>query len=181
MAVGNRSVEGWNALAPSTRRRWIAAYGGSEDAALEAYRNGASLTREQRGHARTPERPIRALLNPTAYPRYVARHLDELNRLARERGEKPKGEGPRGPAARDYYDPEAGDYTWVVRPTRIGQGEDCWHASAKFRTMPEAQLWARQSGAPAGVVVVVDWGPEVLYRWEVWFVYPCPDKGKKRR
>ena len=40
MAGQGRSVESWNALAPSTRRRWIHAFG-SEDAALEAYRNGA--------------------------------------------------------------------------------------------------------------------------------------------
>lgn len=168
MAGQGRSVELWNALAPSTRRRWIAAYG-SEDAALEAYRNGASLTREQRGHGFTPERPSRALANPQLYPRYVATHTDQLNEIARRRGMKEHGLGQRGDAVTDY-EKAGGDFTWVVPQGAVDDGD--WRFSQVFRTAEEAQLYARQSWAPAGVVIIVDLGPAHIWRYEVWFGYP---------
>lgn len=165
-----RSVDQWNALTPGNRRRWIRAFG-SEDAALEAYRNGLSLTPEQRGHARTPERPINALLRPWQYPEYVARHTDQLNELARRRGLPEHGAGPRGesPETRDYKK-AGGDFTWVVEPGRIPT--DSARFSKVFRTVEEAQLYARRSWAPAGVVWIVDRGPQYLWRYEVWFFYP---------
>ena len=136
MAGQGRSVESWNALAPSTRRRWIHAYG-SEDAGLEAYRNGASLTKAQRGHANTPERPINALFRPWEYPKYVARHTPQLNEIARQRGLREHGKGEVG---RDVtnLDKAGGEYTWTV-PAGILDGRPDWHASTSFRTEREAQ------------------------------------------
>ena len=180
MAGQGRSVEQWNGLARSTQRRWIAAYGGSEDAALEAYRNGASLTSAQRGHAHTPERPINALLQPWKFPRYVATHTEQLNTLARNRGLKEHGQGPRGESkSTKTYKGSGGDFTWVVPEGTVGPPD--WHFSAVFRTEPEAQLYARRSWAPAGVVIIVDKGPDHLWRYEVWFGYPEGKKKKKRR
>jgi hypothetical protein len=170
MAGQGRSVEQWNALARSTQRRWIAAFG-SEDAALEAYRNGASLTKTQRGHAFTPERPVNALLQPWLYPRYVATHTAQLNELARQRGLAEHGTGPRGETkqTRDFKK-AGGDYTWVIPAGTLDPGD--WRFSSVFRTVEEAQLYARRSWAPAGVVMIVDKGPKFLWRYEVWFGYP---------
>ena len=172
-----RSVEQWNALTPGNRRRWIRAFG-SEDAALEAYRNGLSLTTEQRGHARTPERPINALLRPWQYPDYVARHTDQLNELARRRGLPEHGAGPRGesPETRDYKK-AGGDFTWVVPPGVIPESEARF--STVFRTIEEAQLFARRSWAPAGVVWIVDRGAQYVWRYEVWFYYPLPTRSSR--
>ncbi len=191
MAGQGRSVESWNALAPSTRRRWIAAYGGP-DQALEAYRNGASLTSKQRGHAYTPERPVNALFQPWKYPKYVATHTSQLNQLARQRGLAEHGTGPRGeiPETRSYRE-SGGDFTYVVpRGTLSGIGAPDWRFSSVFRTPEEAQLYARRSWAPAGVVQIEDnrWTmgqdqpprTEDTYRYEVWFGYPEPLKKKKK-
>ena len=176
MAGQGRTVEQWNALAPSTRRRWIHAYGGSADAALEAYRNGASLTKEQRGHAYTPDHPIDALLQPWKFPRYVATHTDKLNELARGRGLAQHGTGPRGESVTSY--PQTGDYTWVIPQGLLDEGD--WRFSAVFRTVEEAQLYARRSWAPAGVVIIVDRGPRSTWRYEVWFGYPESRRKIKR-
>lgn len=165
MAGQSRSVESWNALSASQRRRWIAAYGG-EDPALEAYRNGLSMTPAQRGHAFTPERPINALLQPWKYPRYVATHTDRLNQLAKNRGLAEHGKGPRGETVTKYM----GDYTWVLPEGTLSRGD--WRFSTVFRTEHEAQLFAQRSWAPAGVVMIVDRGPQNLWRYEVWFGYP---------
>ena len=169
-----RSLEQWNELTQGNRRRWIRAVG-SEDAALEAYRNGASLTPEQRGHKNTPERPIDALFRPWKYPRYVATHESQLNRLARERGLQEHGTGPRGETVTSYRE-SGGDYTWVVPDGVLNLGD--WRFSTVFRTEEEAQLFARRSWAPAGVVIIVDNGPEAVWRYEVWFGYP---EGRKAR
>jgi hypothetical protein len=174
MAGQGRSVEQWNALAPSTRRRWIAAFG-SPDAALEAYRNGASLTPAQRGHAFTPERPINALLQPWKFPRYVATHTEQLNTLAKNRGVAQHGTGPRGETVTSYAK-AGGDFTWVIPDGSLNTGD--WRFSTVFRTVEEAQLFARRSWAPAGVVMIVDKGPEHLWRYEVWFGYPEGRKAK---
>lgn len=179
MAGQGRSVEQWNGLAPSTRRRWIAVFG-SEDAALEAYRNGASLTPAQRGHAHTPERPVNALLQPWKFPRYVATHTEQLNRLARNRGLQEHGTGPRGESKQtSSYDKAGGDFTWVVPAGTIGPPD--WRFSQVFRTEKEAQLYARRSWAPAGVVIIVDKGPEHVWRYEVWFGYPEGKKKKRKK
>jgi hypothetical protein len=175
MAGQGRSVESWNALARSTQRRWIAAFG-SEDAALEAYRNGASLTPAQRGHAFTPERPINALLQPWKFPRYVATHTPQLNELARRRGLEEHGTGPRGEKVTDYKK-SGGDYTWVIPGGTLDEGD--WRFSTVFRTEKEAQLFARRSWAPAGVVIIVDKGSEFTWRYEVWFGYPESRRQRK--
>lgn len=188
-----RSLESWNALTAGNRRRWIRAYGGNQDAALEAYRNGASLTSSQRGHAYTPERPINALLQPWKYPRYVATHTTQLNTIARNRGLAEHGTGPRGesPATASYTE-AGGDFTFVVPlGTLSGIGPPDWRFSQVFRTEPEAQLYARRSWAPAGVVQIEDnrWNASEsqpppttdLWRWEVWFGYPEPTKKKRQR
>ena len=176
MAGQGRSVESWNARTQGYRNRWIGAYG-SPDAALEAYRQGKSLTPEQRGHRTTPERPERALQRPYLYPRYVATHESQLNAIARQRGLREQGTGPRGPSVMDYE--ESGDYTWVV-PAGTLDGRAGWRNPYSFRTLPEAQLWARKSGAPPGVVLIQDEGPEVNYRYTVWFGYdPGQEHGLK--
>ena len=189
MAGQGRSVESWNALAPSTRRRWIAAFGGP-DAALEAYRNGAHLTQKQRGHAYTPERPIDALTRPWLYPKYVATHTSQLNTLARNRGLAERGTGPRGetPETRSYLK-SGGDFTYV-NPRGTLQPPD-WRFSQVFRSNAEAQLFARRSWAPAGVVQIqdrhwtigIDQPPPTTdaWRYEVWFGYPEPLKRKKKK
>lgn len=168
MAGQGRSVEQWNALAPSTRRRWIAAFG-SEDAALEAYRNGLSLSRSQRGHGFTPEHPKRALSRPWLYPRYVATHTDELNEIARRQGMREHGTGERGDSVTDS-EKAGGDFTWVIPQGMLDDSD--WRFSSVFRSAEEAQLYARQSWAPAGVVIIVDLGPAYVWRYEVWFGYP---------
>lgn len=174
-----RSLESWNALTQGNRRRWIRAFG-SEDAALEAYRNGLSLNAAQRGHATTPERPIAALLRPWQYPKYVGTHTGQLNQIARDRGLKEHGKGPRGETPQTTsYTESGGDFTWVVPAGTLGPPD--WHFSQVFRTVEEAQLYARRSWAPAGVVIIQDLGPEHNWRYEVWFGYPEPQtKGKKR-
>ncbi len=187
-----RTVEQWNALTPGNRRRWIRAFG-SEDAGLEAYRNGLSLTASQRGHATTPERPIQALLQPAKFPKYVGTHTAKLNELARSKGLKEHGIGPRGekPETQDYYQ-SGGDFTWVVpRGTVSNIGPPDWHFSQVFRTVEEAQLYARRSWAPAGVVLIEDnrWisgepYPEPtgdVYRYEVWFGYPVEKRRKSKK
>lgn len=180
-----RTVESWNGLTQGNRRRWIRAYG-SEDAALEAYRNGATLTPAQRGHAHTPERPINALFAPVEYPRYVATHTEELNEIARQRGLAQHGTGERGDEATSY-EGSGGDFTWVV-PEGTLNARSGWRFSKVFRTEPEAQLYARRSWAPAGVVIIQDrawvkgqdrpYASEIVWRYEVWFGYP---EGVKRR
>jgi hypothetical protein len=189
MAGRGRSVESWNALAPSTRRRWIAAFGGP-DQALEAYRNGASLTATQRGHAYTPERPINALFQPWKYPRYVATHTTQLNQLARQRGLAERGTGPRGETPETQsYTKSGGDFTYVnPRGTLTSPN---WRFSTVVRTEEEAQLYARRSWAPAGVVQIEDnrWErdkdqppPTIdVWRYEVWFGYPEKERMKKKK
>ena len=176
-----RTVEQWNAITPGNRRRWIRAFG-SEDAGLEAYRNGLSLTASQRGHATTPERPIRALLQPTKYPKYIHLHTAELNELARSRGLAEHGTGPRGekPETSDYW-MAGGEFTWVVPQGTVGR--PLWNNPASFGSEEQAQLYARRSWAPAGVVIIVDseWIPGETpppkpppdttspLRYQVWF------------
>ena len=124
-----RSLESWNALTQGNRRRWIRAYGGNEDAALEAYRSGLSLTTAQRGHGATPERPIRALLQPWKYPGYVGTHTESLNELARQRGLREHGKGPRGETPdTTSYEKAGGDFTWVWPEGTIGPPD--WRFSA---------------------------------------------------
>ena len=189
MAGQGRSIESWDALAPSTRRRWIAAFGGP-DAALEAYRNGASLNKTQRGHAYTPERPVNALFQPWLYPKYVATHTSQLNQIARSRGLAEHGTGPRGETPETTsYRKSGGDFTFVV-PRGTLQPPD-WRFSQVFRSGPEAQLYARRSWAPAGVVQIEDnrWtigedqppATSDTWRYEVWFGYPEPLKRKKKK
>ena len=183
-----RSVESWNALTQGNRRRWIRAFA-TEDAALEAYRNGLSLTSSQRGHATTPERPIRALLQPWKYPKYVGTHTTQLNEVARSRGLKEHGTGPRGESKETQsYTKSGGDFTWVAPKGSVYPPG--WHFSHVFTTEPQAQLWSRQSGAAAGYVIIVDnlWNPpepqpaptEGIMRWEVWFA-ATPHKRKKSK
>lgn len=167
-----RSAARWEALSPGNRRRWRAAFGG-EQQARTAYIAGASLTKSQRGHRYTPSSPAAALRAPWLYPRYVGRHTDELNELARREDQPQHGLGPRGgavtgrePGARPRDEP----YTWVIPDGRLDLGD--WRFSRVFRTLPEAQLEARQSWAPAGVVMIVDRGPEYVWRYEVWYGYP---------
>ncbi len=184
-----RTVEQWNALTPGNRRRWIRAFG-SEDAGLEAYRNGLSLTASQRGHATTPERPIQALLQPAKFPKYVGTHTAKLNELARSKGLKEHGTGPRGEKPETQsYEASGGDFTWVVPKGSLRPPD--WHFSQVFRTEQEAQLFSRRSWAPAGVVQIEDnrWEygqpqPEPtgnVYRYEVWFGYPDTPKKKRRK
>jgi len=184
-----RSVESWNALTQGNRRRWIRAFG-TEDAALEAYRNGLSLTASQRGHATTPERPINALLQPWKYPKYVGTHTTKLNEIARTKGLQEYGTGPRGEKPEtNSYEESGGDFTWVVPKGTLGPPD--WRFSQVFRTEQEAQLFARRSWAPAGVVQIEDnkWErgePQPAptsdtYRYEVWFGYPESVKKKRRK
>ena len=69
----------WAALAPGTRRRWTAAYGGSRSQppakraarAQAAYERGAHLSAEERGHAGPPERLRAATFFAADPPRLV--------------------------------------------------------------------------------------------------------------
>ena len=192
-----RTVEQWNALTPGNRRRWIRAFG-SEDAGLEAYRNGLSLTASQRGHATTPERPIQALLQPAKFPKYIHLHTPELNELARSRGLAEHGKGPRGetPETQDYR-MAGGDFTWVVPQGTVSR--PLWNNPASFGSEEQAQLYARRSWAPAGVVIIVDneWipgenpppkpSPDTTFplRYEVWFARDSdllpPDQKRRKK
>jgi hypothetical protein len=184
-----RSVESWNALTKGNRQRWIRAFG-SEDAALEAYRNGKSLTSSQRGHSTTPERPIRALLKPWQYPKYVGTHTTQLNEVARSRGLKEHGTGPRGEGPETMsYEKAGGDFTWVAPKGSVSPPG--WHFSHVFTTEIQAQLWSRQSGAAAGYVIIVDnlWvegeaqpePTEGITRWEVWFASEGTNRNRKKK
>lgn len=171
-----RSREAWDNLAASTRRRWRTAF--REDAEA-AYIRGEHLTRAQRGHAMTPSTPAEALRRPQAFPTYVAKHGDELNELARQRGEAQVGEGERGRNVLKSDSP----YTYVIPRAEFDdwkRGE--WHLNKQFKTEAEAQLYARRSGAPPGVVIIVETGEGPL-PFQVWFGYqePGEEKPKKAR
>ncbi len=187
--MAQRSESQWEGLSAGNRRRWRAAFGG-EAPAREAYLGGAHLTRAQRGHRFTPSSPRQALEEPWHFPRYVGRHQAELQQLAREEGRRPYGRGTRG---REVTGNERGarqPYTWTVGDPLLGEQlntEDARYA-AGFTSKEAAQLFARQSGAPAGVVYVVALGQWIQpgepgneagttrkrrkWRWEVWFSYP---------
>lgn len=184
-----RSLEQWNGLSESLKSRWIRAYG-TEDAAIEAYRNGLSLTSQQRGHSTTPERPIRALIQPWQYPKYVGTHTASLNELARSRGMREHGTGPRGEGPETMsYEKAGGVYTWVAPRGTVSSPD--WHFSHVFTTEPQAQLWARQSGAAAGYVIIIDnlWEKgepqpaptEGVTRWEVWFASSGTNRNRKKK
>ena len=174
-----RSVERWDSLSANSRRRWRTAFG-SERKARNAYVRGEHLTAAQRGHGGTPSSPLQALLHPERYPEYVGRHTDELNELARQRGMGKRGTGPRGPQVT-----KGKPFTYVVSAqefaTRRRPGD--WHLYRSFRTRGEAQLWARQSRAPAGVVLIVDNGPDwkdKRTRYGVWFSDISPQAKRKK-
>jgi hypothetical protein len=161
----------WDALSAGNRRRWNA-HGGRA-----YYLSGGSLTRSQRGHAWTPATPGEALDNPTRYPRYVGTHTEQLNEIARRRGLAEHGTGPRGSEVTDYYE-SGGDFTYTVPDGTLDLRD--WRFSQVYRTPEEAQLSARRSGAPAGVVVITDRGPDYLWRYELWFGYP-ESRGKRHK
>lgn len=167
--MDGRSAARWESLSLGNKRRWRAAFGG-EDGAREAYIAGEKLSKKQRGHAYTPSSPAEALRRPWEYPRYVGRHTDELNELARQQHERQHGRGPRGPDVTGRERGTRGDYTWVVRDGRLNLAD--WEFSRVVRTRDEAQLLARQSGAPPGVVMIVDRGARWMWRYEIWFGYP---------
>jgi hypothetical protein len=189
-----RSLESWNALTQGNRNRWIRAFGGNQDAALEAYRQGESLNAAQRGHATTPERPSQALTRPYLFPRYVANNTERLNELARQRGLAQHGQGPRGDTREtDDYD-LVGPFTWVEpqgtldnlpgwrRNVTVYDRDYRQYAQREGITPHEgslraAQLWARKSGAPAGVVVI----QEEEEGWGVWFVKDSGDPRKSNK
>lgn len=191
MAGQGRSLKQWNALSRSQKNRWKAAYGG-EQSAVAAYRKGAKLTGKQRGHAATPERPMRALQQPWKYPGYVATHTKELNELARQRGLAEHGQGPRGESkATRSYKGSGGDFTWVL-PEGVLSEPDDGHWVWSRGDEKAAQLAARRTTAPAGVVMIVDtlWvkglprppkTPNHPYRYQLWFLGSPTPGGKGRR
>jgi hypothetical protein len=133
------------------------------------------------------------LFAPWKYPKYVATHTSQLNQIARARGLAEHGTGPRGETdeTKSYYK-SGGDFTWVVpRGTVSNLPEQDRHFGQTFRTQPEAQLYARRSWAPAGVVLIEDnrWEggterpPDTTdsFRYEVWFLYPEPLKKKVKK
>lgn len=178
-ALTPRPPGAWDALAASTRRRWRTAYGADAQA---AYERGAHLTAAQRGHGGTPSSPLQALLHPERYPEYVGRNTDRLNELARQRGMGKRGTGPRGPEVT-----RGRPFTYVVSSDEFAtrRRPSDWHLYRSFRTRGEAQLWARQSRAPAGVVLIVDNGPswpDKRTRYGVWFsdISPQAKRGRPR-
>ncbi len=177
-----RTAAQYLALSPGNRRRWRAAFGG-EEAALAAYVSGAKLTAAQRGHASTPTTPAQALAHPGRYPKYIAHHMDELNELARQRGERQYSKGKSGRRVKR----SSRDWTWTLTPAEfdadVGSGAGGeWAHRVSFRWKSQAQLWARQTRAPAGVVIVVDTGVKGAERYQVWFHYPSlAREGKRRR
>ncbi len=168
-ARAERTAAQFDLLSAGNRRRWRAAFGGEAEARA-AYVSGAALTAAQRGHAFTPSTPKQALDAPWNFPTYVGRHTDELNRLAREEGRKEHGTGPRGPRVTGRKKGESGEYTWVIPEGLLPLSD--WRMSSQWRTAAQAQLEARRSGAPAGVVMIVDRGPGTLWRFQIWFGYP---------
>ncbi len=138
-------------------------------------------TTEARGHGQTPSSPVAALRNPLRYPRYIARHRDELDALAERRL-----------AERETPDPyiterDAGAFTWLY-PNAVltGQGESIpgYDFGRSYDTLADAQRRAADSHAPAGVVVIVDRGPDAprFRRFELWFArYPRDTKHDRRR
>lgn len=163
-----RTAASWDALSASYRRRWRTAYGAD---ARDAYLSGRRLTASQRGHRFTPQEPIDALRQPWKYPRYVATHERQLNELARRRGMAEHGLGDRGRGVTSWDQGAPGEnYTWVVPDGTLSPSD--FRLNKVFQTRQEAELWARRSGAPPGIVMVVDRGPGHVWRWEVWFGYP---------
>ena len=180
-ARATRTAAGFDLLSPGNRRRWRAAFGG-EEAARSAYVSGSHLTAAQRGHASTPATPAQALAHPGRYPKYIAHHMDELNELARKRGERQYSRGKSGRRVKR----SSRDWTWTLTPEEFGQdvasgagGE--WSLRVSFRWKGQAQLWARQTRAPAGVVIVVDTGVKGAERYQVWFHYPSLNREGRRR
>jgi hypothetical protein len=169
-----RTLKSWNALSRSQQNRWKQQYGSQTDA-IAAYRAGSPLG--LRGHANTPDRPPQALARPYLFPRYVATHESQLNELARRKGQQEHGTGPIG-ESQDTKDYELdGDYTWEESPGTLdgiaGWRMNIFFADSVYRTIggheaarKAAQLYARRSGAPAGVVVI----QEESDGFGVWFV-----------
>ena len=175
--MAKRTLKAWNALSRSQQNRWKQAYGAQ---AVAQYRAGAPLS--LRGHTSTPARPSQALNKPFLFPRYVAEHEEELNEIARARGRATHGGGITGARAVDY-EAAGGDYTWV-EPEGTLDGIPGWRESYRFYfrlyeaygvrmgitdregALRAAQLYARESGAPAGVVLI----QEEEDGYGVWFV-----------
>lgn len=187
--MARRTADQWDALSSGNRRRWRAAYGGAEEARA-AYLSGAHLTKAQRGHRYTPSSPRDALERPWDYARYVGRHQEELQALAREEGKRQYGRGPKGPLVTGRERGAKQQYTWIVGDPLRGDQLNVRDArfSKAFQTSEAANLAARQSGAPAGVVYLVDLGAWIepgepgnetgtkrkrrKWRFEMWFSYP---------
>ena len=167
-----RSAAGWDDLAPGTKRRWNAAGRIHGTTGRAYYLSGERLTAAERGHRYTPNDPSQALSHPERYPRYIARHQAELNELARERGLREYGTGERGREVTSLTG-AGGTYVPTVPIGDLPLGD--WRAWRTFASPEQAQLYARRSGAPYGVVLVVDMGPDFEAhgtRWSVWFGYP---------
>lgn len=70
--ASSRSVAKWQSLSDDYRNRLE-----RKGYTLTRYLQGENLS-AGRGHAKTPERPERALKNPGHYPEYIAKHAPEL-------------------------------------------------------------------------------------------------------
>jgi hypothetical protein len=176
--MAKRTLKEWNALSRSQQNRWKQAYGAQ---AVAQYRAGAPLS--LRGHTSTPDRPSQALNKPFLFPRYAGQHQEQLNEIARRRGKPTVGGGTVGDSATDYT-LAGGDYTYVV-PEGTLDGRLGWREAFRFYfrhytlygermgitdregALRAAQLYARTSGAPPGVVII----QEEKDGYGVWFGY----------
>lgn len=83
----------WSKLAPSTQRRYRRYWekrGLSQSQIRDRYNRGTLPLTEARGHAATPERPERALRQPTKYEQYIRRREERQQAPLVARGVRDK-------------------------------------------------------------------------------------------
>jgi hypothetical protein len=132
---------------------------------------GKSLPRSEFGHKATPSHGYReALAHPQRHGAYIRRNTDTINERLRQRGESPIGEGPRGRrfTRETYNDPAIpDDRTWTRVITKAEAGTKSgvptgFHSGIDaYDNLKAAQDKARETGAPPGAVLIVDFGPRV--------------------
>lgn len=168
-----RSEREWRALTPAYRQRIKGTTGYSK----KAWMAGTPLPRANFGHGRTPSHgAAEAFRHPERYARYIAGHQAELNEYRRRQGERQLVRAPYGRLMPlDYTDNEP--YTIVHQGDPLPAGE--WRAGhhPPFDHLQQAQNYARESGAPPGIVQIWQTSDG---RWQVyWADYEGRRKGRK--
>lgn len=176
-----RTESDWRRLSPAYRRRVQKGLGKKRWLAGES---PAAAT----GHARTPRHGVEeALRRPERYGPYIGKHTEAISQRLRAEGEQPIGQGPRGRefTAEVYGEWGGQQYTLVIppAPTSSGVPDGYRPGTIAFDSLRNAQDWARESGAPPGEVLIIDYGPLATGqgRYQVIFDENSPSSKRKRQ